>query len=45
MACFGFLTIFPERPLRSLPAFILCIARSTFFELASLYLRTTASFS
>lgn len=29
IACFRFVTVFPDRPLLSLPRFISCMARST----------------
>jgi hypothetical protein len=37
IACFGFFTLRPDLPDSSLPRFILCIARSTFFEALGLY--------
>lgn len=39
MACFGFVTFFPLRPLLSLPSFISFISRSTLLLAAGLYLR------
>jgi hypothetical protein len=39
IACLRLLTFRPERPLRSLPRFISCIARRTFLPLARPYLR------
>ena len=39
IACLRLLTSLTERPLRSLPRFISCIARRTFLPLARLYLR------
>jgi hypothetical protein len=39
MACFRFFTRLPEPPERSLPRFISCIARSTFFPAFGPYRR------
>jgi hypothetical protein len=39
IACFRLLTFCPDRPECSFPCFISCIARSTIFPLALLYLR------
>ena len=39
IACFGFVTFLPLRPLRSLPRFIACISRSTSLPALGLYLR------
>jgi hypothetical protein len=44
IACLRLRTVFPERPLLSLPRFISCIARLTFRPLALPYLRATGFF-
>src|ERR1035437_1582800 len=44
MACFGFVTVLPLRPLFSLPCFIAFISRSTLLPAARLYLRVDELF-
>lgn len=44
MACLGFVTFLPLRPLFSLPLFISCISRSTFLPALGLYLRPVLFF-
>ncbi len=44
IACFGFVTFFPLRPLFSLPCFIAFISRSTLLPAAGLYFRVELDF-
>jgi hypothetical protein len=44
IACFGFVTVFPLRPLFSLPCFIAFISRSTSLLADGLYLREELAF-
>jgi len=41
IACLRLVTFFPERPERSVPVFLSCIARSTFFWALSPYFLAT----